>query len=169
MATAWKAAQLGVASILVLGLCAGAFSLLRHQSRLPSVSGVARQDASATARETSGVAPEPAAATVRIDLTQLSQSRGTEGTARQATLELEKGRLRALVQMPLGMEPGEYLVRIEDSAGAVRAETRAQGKVTNGSTSIEVELDLRAAAIGKAILMVRPPGLSWRRFPVLIK
>lgn len=168
MANAWKAAQLGAASILVLALCAGAFSVLRQQSRVRSVSGIARQD-TATGREASGVAPEPAAATVRIDLTQLSQSRGTDGTERQATLQLEKGLLRALIQMPLGMEPGEYLVRIEDSTGAVRGETRAQGRVTNGSTSIEIELDLRAAAIGKAILMVRPPGLSWRRFPVLIK
>jgi hypothetical protein len=71
--------------------------------------------------------------------------------------------------MPFGMEPGEYLVRIEDSAGTVRADTPAQGTVINGSTAIEIDLDLRAAATGKATLMIRPPGLGWRRFPVLIK
>ena len=67
------------------------------------------------------------------------------------------------------MEPGEYALRLEDSAGTVLNDTRAVGRLSEGITSVEVDLDLTAASRGSFSLMIRPPGLSWRKFPVLVE
>jgi hypothetical protein len=67
------------------------------------------------------------------------------------------------------MEPGEYAVRLKDSTGTVVAEKLAVGQMNNGITSVEVDIDLAGASRGSFTLMIRPPGLSWRRFPVVVE
>jgi hypothetical protein len=71
--------------------------------------------------------------------------------------------------MPLGMEPGEYAVRLRDSAGTVFAYVHAAGHLRDGITSIEVDLDLTAASRRRFTLMIRPAGLSWRTYPVVVE
>ena len=77
--------------------------------------------------------------------------------------------LRVSFLLPVGMEPGEYAIRLENSAGTVLKDTRAVGRLNDGITSVEVDLDLAAAPRGSFSLMIRPPGLSWRKFPVLVE
>jgi hypothetical protein len=168
-ATAWRVAQVGAMSLLVLGLCAGTAFLLKDRSGPSVASETRRQEAVLPKPETTNPSPGSAApAAIRINLAELSPLRGNEGTQR-ARIQLHKSLFRALVSMPIGMEPGEYSVRLQDSAGTVHVDSKAEGRVRNGSTSIEIDLDLRAAATGRGILMVRPPSMSWRRFSVLIK
>jgi hypothetical protein len=51
----------------------------------------------------------------------------------------------------------------------VFAERRAQGRLNAGTTSVEVEIDLAGASPGIFTLMIQPPGLSWRKFPVVVE
>ena len=67
------------------------------------------------------------------------------------------------------MEPGEYALRVKDSAGTLLKDTHVLGRLTDGITSLEVDLDLTAASRGSFTLMIRPPGLTWRNFPVLVE
>jgi hypothetical protein len=67
------------------------------------------------------------------------------------------------------MEPGEYSVLLQDSAGTAVADKRAVGQINDGTTSVEVDIDLAGASRGSFTLMIRPPGLSWRRFPVVVE
>jgi hypothetical protein len=67
------------------------------------------------------------------------------------------------------LEPGEYAIRLQDDAGAVLIDKPAVGHMKDGITSVEVDLDLIDARRGNFTLMIRAPGLSWRRFPVVIE
>jgi hypothetical protein len=39
----------------------------------------------------------------------------------------------------------------------------------DGITSVEVDIDLSGTHRGSFTLMIRPPGLTWRRFPVVVE
>jgi hypothetical protein len=67
------------------------------------------------------------------------------------------------------MEPGEYTLRLRDSAGTVLKDTHALGRLNDGIISVEVDLDLTAASGGSFSLMIQPPGQSWQTFPVLVE
>jgi hypothetical protein len=106
---------------------------------------------------------------MKIDLAAFSPTRGDEKEASPKAIRLPQRNLRITFQMPLGMEAGEYLFQLKDSSGAVHSHARAPGHIADGTTSVDVDLDLTGAARGKATLMIRPPGLSWRSFPSMIE
>jgi hypothetical protein len=103
---------------------------------------------------------------MKINLASFSPTRGEDETV-EKSIHLPRRYLRLTLQMPLGMEPGEYLVRMR-GFGRVYSDTRAPGHIDDGTTSVDVDLDLTGATRGKATLMIRPPGLSWRNFPAFI-
>jgi hypothetical protein len=104
-----------------------------------------------------------------IDLAGFSPMRGDEKEAAPDPIRLPQRNLRITFQMPLGMEAGEYLFGLKDASGSVYAETRAPGHVTDGTTLVNVDLDLTGAPLGRATLMIRPPSLGWRNFPSIIE
>ena len=71
--------------------------------------------------------------------------------------------------LPIGMEPGEYEIRLQNSSGTVLIDKRAQGRINRGVTSVELDIDLANAPRGDSTLMILPPGLDWRRFPAVIE
>lgn len=106
--------------------------------------------------------------TMKVDLASFSPTRGDDEAVEQR-IHLPRRYLRLNLQMPLGMEPGEYLVRMKGPLGTVYSDTRVQGHIDDGTTSLDVDVDLAGATPGKAALMIRPPGLSWRTFPASIE
>ncbi len=104
---------------------------------------------------------------MKINLASFSPTRGDDKNVEQR-IHLPRRYLRLTLQMPLGMEPGEYLVRMRGPYGRVYSDTRAPGHIDDGTTSVAIDLDLAGATRGKATLMIRPPGLSWRNFPAFI-
>jgi hypothetical protein len=106
---------------------------------------------------------------MKIDLAAFSPTRGNEKEAPRKTIRLPQRNLRIIFQLPLGMEAGEYLLRLKGSTGAVHSDTRAPGHIADGTTTVDIDLDLTGAPRGKATLMIRPPGLSWRSFPTTIE
>ena len=115
-------------------------------------------------------APPPIAPlAITVNLASFSPTRGEEAKDSANKIHLPPKLLRVSFLLPVGMEPGEYAVRLKDSAGTVLKDTRALGRLNDGITSVEVDLDLTAASRGSFSLMIRPPGLSWRTFPVLVE
>ena len=107
---------------------------------------------------------------ITVDLASFSPTRGDDAKGDSGnTVRLPQKSLRVNFLLPLGMEPGEYAVRLKDSTGTVVAEKLAVGQMNDGITSVEVDIDLAGASRGSFTLMIRPPGLSWRRFPVVVE
>jgi hypothetical protein len=112
------------------------------------------------------IAPLP----IQIDLASFPPTWGddTKDDSRHA-VHLPKKFFRANLLLPVGLEPGQYAIRLRDSAGTVLLDKPAVGHMTDGITSVEVDIDLIDARRGNFSLMIRPPGLSWRRFPVVVE
>lgn len=112
-----------------------------------------------------GPRPRIAPAPWKIDLAVFSPKRGDTNAEPERKIHLPRKLLRAEFLMPLGLEPGEYEIRFRDSTGAVLMNKSALGRVKDGTTSVELDIDLTSVARGSFTLMIRPPGLDWRRFP----
>ena len=54
-------------------------------------------------------------------------------------IHLPQKLLRVSFLLPIGMEPGEYAIRLQDSAGTVFNDKRAVGRLNDGITSVEVD------------------------------
>jgi len=103
-----------------------------------------------------------------IDLAAFSPTRGT-GNESPQPIHLFPRSLHMTIRLPLGMEPGEYALQIQDATGVVYADTHVAGRVIAGTTSLDLDLDLSAVSEGRGALMIRPPGRSWRTYAVVIK
>jgi len=125
-------------------------------------------------------APQPPVATnqpplpsapipIRVDLASFSPTRGDANDDSGNKVHLPQKLLRVKFLLPPGMEPGEYSIRLQDAAGAAFTDKHALGHMRDGITSVEVDIDLAGTHRGSFILMIRPPGLSWRRFPVVVE
>ncbi len=105
---------------------------------------------------------------VTIDLAAFSPTRGT-GTESTQPIHLFARLLHMTIRLPLGMEPGQYALQIKDETGVVYANTHLNGRVIEGTTSLDLDLDLSAVSEGRGALMIRPPGRGWRTYNVVIK
>jgi hypothetical protein len=104
-----------------------------------------------------------------VNLASFSPTRGQEAKDSANRIHLPPKLLRVSFLLPVGMEPGEYALRLKDSAGTVLKDTHAPGRLNAGITSVEVDLDLTGASGGSFSLMIQPPGQSWQAFPVLVE
>jgi hypothetical protein len=114
-------------------------------------------------------APPIAPLAVTVDLASFSATRGDASDGTKEKVHLPQRLLRVDFRLPLGMEPGEYEIRLQDSKGTVFIDKRAQGRINNGITSVDMDIDLAATSRGSLTLLIRPPGLDWRRFPVVVE
>ena len=163
--------QLVAASLVVLAVVFVAARYVRDYSDgryEPSISQEKRTDPQtplATKRP-----PATAPFSLKVDLASFSPTRGEEAkTESGKKIHLPRKSLRVNFLLPFGMEPGEYSVRLQGSNGDPLADTRAVARMNDGVTSLEVDLDLVSAPQGSFTLMIRPPGLSWRRYPVVVE
>jgi hypothetical protein len=124
-----------------------------------------RQPAVPPSQSADSISPFP----LRVDLSSFSPTRGDEKQDTGNKVHLPQKLLRIKFLLPLGMEPGEYAMRLQDRTGTVFADLKALAHMTDGITSVDVNVDLARAPRGSFVLMIRPPGLSWRRFPVEVE
>jgi len=113
--------------------------------------------------------PSIAPLAITVNLASFSPTRGEEAKESANRIHLPAKVLHVRFLLPVGMEPGEYAFRLEGPAGTVLKEIRTAGRLNDGITSLEVDLDLTAVSRGSLSLMIRTPGLSWRTFPVLVE
>lgn len=116
------------------------------------------------------VVPTVAPLPLTVDLAVFSPSRG-HGNDRVQKVQLPQKLLRVTLLLPLGLDPGDYEIRLEDSVGTATLSKHAIGRVKSddGITAIELEMDLATATRGNFSLMIRPPGSSWRTYPVVVE
>ena len=123
--------------------------------------------------EQRAVSPKQAAPTapvrLKVDLVSFSPTRGGAENDSEKKVHLPQKVLTVEFILPIGMEPGEYEVRLQNSSGTVLIDKHAQGRINGGVTSVELEIDLANAPRGNSTLMILPPGLDWRRFPAVIE
>jgi hypothetical protein len=121
---------------------------------------------SVTAKErTPHITPFP----LRVELASFSPTRGDAGDDSEKRVHLPQKLLRVDFILPLGMEPGEYEIRLQDSRGTVFIDKRARGRMNDGVISVGMDIDLVSASRGNLTLMIRPPGMDWRRFPAVVE
>ena len=106
---------------------------------------------------------------LRVELASFSPTRGDAGDDSEKRVHLPQKLLRVDFILPLGMEPGDYEVRLQDSTGTGFIDKRALGRMNDGVTSVTTDIDLAGATRGRVTLMIRPPGMDWRRFPAVIE
>jgi hypothetical protein len=161
--------QITVASVIVATVIVSAVLLVKDRASERSEPRVSQRKEMRSERSQDQVKLQTAVPVpplhMKIDLAAFSPTRGVENEAPRKAIRLPQRNLRITFQMPLGMEAGEYRFQLKGSTGAIYAHTRAPGHITDGTTSVDIDLDLTGAPPGKATLMIRPPGLSWRSYP----
>jgi hypothetical protein len=118
-----------------------------------------------TPRQAAPAAPVP----FRVDLASFSPTRGGAGNDSERKVHLPQKVLKVELILPIGMEPGQYEIRLQSSGGTVLIDKRAQGRMNRGVTAVELDIDLANAPRGNSTLMILPPGLDWWRFPAVIE
>ncbi len=166
-----RSIRVTAASLAVLAVLFAAVRVVWNYTRgrgEPSISQKRRaepQPRAATPQTPAPIAP----LAMTVDLSSFSTTRGAEAKESPNKIHLPSRLLRVNFLLPVGMEPGEYAIRLKDSAGIVLKEAHLVGRLNNGITSVEVDIDLSAASRGSFSLMIRPPALRWRTFPVLVE
>jgi hypothetical protein len=159
------AAALGVAAMLFVA----ARFVWSHTRRSgePSISEeqLAKQQPPVTTKQQA----LPAASPLRVDLASFSPSRGDAKDDPEKKVHLPPKLLRVEFLLPLGMEAGEYEIQLQDSTGTTFIDKRALGRMNDGITSVGMDIDLSSTTRGSFTLMIRPPGLDWRKFPVVVE
>lgn len=158
------AASLGVAAAILITA-----RLVWNHTRPPTderISGVplaGRRLPATTNRQARPTTP------VSVDLASYSPTRGDAKDNFARKVRLPRKLLKVTFSLPFGMEAGEYEIRLQDSTGTVFFEKRVLGRMNDGITSVEMDIDLTGATPESFTLMIRPPGFDWRRFPVVVE
>ena len=161
--------QVTVASLVVLGVLFAVVSVFQDRAGRRVAPTISQKDAGQSPQTAVQQPPPMAPLAISINLASFSPTRGEDARHPGNRIHLPPKLLRVRFLLPVGMETGEYTLRLEDSTGAVFADTRAIGRSSDGITSLEVDFDLGAASRRKFTLMIQPPGLSWRKFPVVVE
>jgi hypothetical protein len=159
------AASLAVLAVLFAGMWLLHNPTDRSRQQGASEKQIDRQPSGAMTKE---AIPPASPLFVNLDLSSFSPTRGDEAEDSRNKIHLPQKLLRVRLILPLGMEPGEYEIRLQDDAGTIFIDKRSLVHMTDGTTSMEVNMDLAGAHRGNFTLMVHPPGESWRKFRVVI-
>lgn len=161
--------QVTAASLVVLGVLFAAVRVFQDHAGRRGESTISQKHAGQSPQTAVQQPPPIAPLAISVNLASFSPTRGEEAKNPGNEIHLPPKLLRVSFLLPVGLEPGEYALRLEDSTGAVLTDTRAVGRSSDGITSLEVDFDLGDASRRRFTLMIRPPGLSWRRFPVVVE
>jgi hypothetical protein len=171
MSVLMRGLQVTAASLVVLAVLFASLRFVRNYTRgrgEPSISREHRAEPQPHVA-TQQAPPRIAPLALTVNLASFSPTRGDQAKDPAKKIHLPAKLLRVSFLLPFGMEPGKYALRVKDSAGTLLKDTHILGRLTDGITSVEVDLDLTAASRGSFTLMIRPAGLGWRRFPVVVE
>ena len=159
-------ATLGLAAIVFIGLLVWHHDL-RCAEQTISAKVLPKRHGPANSTD---LAPPVAPLPLTVDLAVFSPSRG-EGNEPAKKVHLPQKLLKVTLLLPLGLDAGEYEIRLENSVGTATLSKHAVGRVNSddGVTALELEMDLAKATKGNFSLMIRPPGSAWRTYPVVVE
>jgi hypothetical protein len=171
MTVLMRGLQVTAASLVVLAVLFASFRFVWNYTRGRGEQSISREHRAEPQPHvaTQQAPPRITPLALTVNLSSFSPTRGDQAKEPAKKIHLPAKLLRVSFLLPFGMEPGEYALRVKDSVGNVLKDTHILGRLTDGITLVEVDLDLTAASRGGFTLMIRPPGLTWRTFPVLVE
>jgi len=116
--------------------------------------------------------PEPKYEVALLDLRKASATRSidTAGAPSDAMpIEIRRGLLALLVQLPIGSDAGPYEVQIRDGKQQPVRTARGEAVIEDGITKLSINVDVRSLRPGEYEFAWRQADFSWRHFPVSIR
>jgi len=105
----------------------------------------------------------------KLDLRPFAVTRSEQRTDEPAALVLPKGRVNAVILLPVGAEAGAYEIQILDSSLQSRAMATGTAAIRDYVTTLEATLELDALSSGEYKLALRRPQADWRLYPLVVK
>lgn len=171
MTVALRGLQWAAAIVLITAATFAGSRFLHFESPTGSPMTTAEKTGSAPAEAPSAsatAAPAPPSQ-IEVNLALFSATRGDDARKTQQQIHLPAKDTHVLFLLPTGMEPGDYAVRLLDAAGSAKIRRQTKVVLRNGVASFALDLQLKPSDSGRGWrLMIRPPGLSWRSYPVAI-
>jgi hypothetical protein len=161
-----RSAQAVAVCVVVFAALFGGFRFVQDRIPRPVAPTVAHNAPSLPAP------PEPQRnppVSIQVNLAVYSPVRGDGAKTVAQQIHLPAKSLRITFVLPVGMEPTQYSVRVLDSAGKTVVEKSVTAHLTNGAASFAIDLNLEKTSAGTQwTMMIREPGLSWRKYPIMI-
>lgn len=114
------------------------------------------------------VAPSPQVFAATLDLRPFSPTRGA-GKKPARSLDLKREIVALTLYLPVGLEEGQYDLRVMDDQFQKRLTQTVSATFSNHVVKIDTSLDLRSLPPGRYLLALRPTGEDWRTFPLIIE
>jgi hypothetical protein len=170
-AVAFRGLQWAAAIVLIAAAAVTSTRLVHFRS-----SGHGPATTAEKTRSVPAEAPPPSAAArpelpsrVEVNLALFTAIRGSDSETPQQQIHLPAKAVHVVFLLPTGMERGQYAVRMLDAAGSARVQRQVSVELSNGVASFALDLNFKPSDVGRGWrLMIRPPGLSWRTYPVVI-
>ena len=106
---------------------------------------------------------------MEVNLQSFSPLRGDSTENTPEKIHLPAKALRITFLLPIGMEPGRYTVRLSDAQGVSVLEQPVTARIAGGAASFVIDVDLNKTIVKTEMkLMIKPPGLSWRKYPLVV-
>ncbi len=116
--------------------------------------------------------PEPKYEIVLLDLRNASATRTIEPVgpgSNTRPIDITRGLLALLVQLPVGSDAGPYEVQIRDANQQPIRTAKGEATIENGITKISINVDTRSVPPGEYELAWRQADFSWRHYPISIR
>jgi hypothetical protein len=148
-----RRAMIAAAAVLAVAI-GGAWFALRPTADLDRTAPPATQ-----------TAPQSA----QLDLRPLAVTRNDEQKAEAPPLVVSRGRMNAIMLLPVGSAPGEYDVRILDAELRPRVTARGSAEIRNYITTLEVVIDVSGLEAGDYQLALKRNAGEWQMFPLRVR
>lgn len=164
------AVKITTAFLVLFVVVFASLRLARHDRTTVSQPMVAKN--SAPHSPTPNLEPLPVAATplaIEVNLQSFSPLRGDSPENTPEKIHLPPKALRITFLLPIGMEPGRYTIRLSDAQGVSLLEQAVTARIAGGAASFVIDVDLNKTIVKTEMkLMIKPPGLSWRKYPLVV-
>ncbi len=116
--------------------------------------------------------PQPKYEMAVLDLRDASVARSVEPAAPSSNakpIEITRGLLTLLVQLPVGSDSGPYEVQIRDAKQQPIRNAKGEAVIENGITKLSINVDVRSVPPGEYEFAWRQADFSWRHYPISIR
>ncbi len=104
-----------------------------------------------------------------LDLRRTSPLRGEGALPSEGVPVIPKGRTHLRILLPVGAEPGSYLVEIRGDGGTVMASASGEAMIVDFVTTLVVDVDTAGVEAGSHRLAIRHEEESWREYSVRVE
>ncbi|MGA8598380.1 MAG: hypothetical protein WB676_26990 [Bryobacteraceae bacterium] len=104
-----------------------------------------------------------------VDLRPFEPKRGDIGNTPGGTPEVPRRNLKLSFALPVGMDPGQYEIRLMDEQLHVVQQSTGEAVIQDYEVHLLTQMDLSSLNAGEYRLWIRRPQQSWRDYPLQIR